>query len=99
MASEGAAKMYGHLRLCCWKNLYVVTLKSFNRIFDYSLVTVRALAIEFFWAVALFCSAPMELGFGSSPLVRFQAGRCPKDRQCRHRCPIAAPTRPAPMSA
>ena len=27
---------------------------------------MRALAIEFFWSVALFCSAPMELGFGSS---------------------------------
>ena len=39
---------------------------------------MRALAIEFFWPVALFCSAPMELGFGSSLLVRFQAGRCPE---------------------
>jgi len=39
---------------------------------------VRALAIEFFWPVALLYSAPMELGFGSSLLVRFQAGRCPQ---------------------
>ena len=101
------------------RGVYVITLKCFNRIFDYSLadaffvrwlhppgpseiincLTVRALAIEFFWPVALFCPAPMELGFGSSPLVRFQAGRCPEDRQCRHRCPIAAPTRRAPTSA
>jgi hypothetical protein len=31
-----------------------------------------------FLAVALLCSAPMELGLGSSLLVRFQAGRCPE---------------------
>ena len=31
-----------------------------------------------FLAVALFCPAPMELGFGSSLLVRFQVGRCPE---------------------
>ena len=45
---------------------------------------MRALAIEFFWPVALFCSAPMELGFDLL-LTRFepcsfvfQAGRCPE---------------------
>src|SRR6516165_2674627 len=32
-----------------------------------------------FLARRFFCSAPMELGFGSSPLVRFQAGRCPEE--------------------
>jgi hypothetical protein len=40
----------------------------------------------------------MELGFGSSLLVRFQAGRCPEIDNVVTLL-YAAPSRPAPMSA
>src|SRR6516225_2258681 len=103
MASEGAAKMYRHVRLCCWKNLYVVTLKSFNRIFDYSLARTDIAR------TAARCRAVMRL---SADGVRFRSASEPVraslvffyaslGSEIDNAITLlhAAPTRPAPMSA